>query len=81
MTEPVDWVAILEEVLPRDLPRREDLIRGAARHCDLVLAANRQVNLTRIVEPRAMASKHVLDSVLAFRHLEGAHSVLVLGFG
>lgn len=81
MTEGVDWSALLEGVLAADLPHREALVRGAAQHCILLLAANPRVNLTRIVEPHELAVKHVLDSVLACDLLEGAGTVLDLGSG
>ncbi|MFN0058847.1 MAG: 16S rRNA (guanine(527)-N(7))-methyltransferase RsmG [Planctomycetota bacterium] len=56
-----------------------------ARHAWLVAARNQTMNLTRIVEPRAMAVRHVLDSlaalpIIARRH-PGAARILDLGTG
>ena len=38
------------------------LLEPFARHARLVLAGNREVNLTAIVDPREVAAKHYLDS-------------------
>jgi 16S rRNA (guanine527-N7)-methyltransferase len=57
----------LELALPADLPRRAALLAGSRRHAQLVLSANERLNLTRIVAPRDVAVKHVLDSVLPWR--------------
>jgi 16S rRNA (guanine527-N7)-methyltransferase len=57
----------LERALPRDLPRRAELLDGARRHAELVLAANERLNLTRITSPRDVALKHVADCLLPWR--------------
>ncbi|MEZ6196249.1 MAG: 16S rRNA (guanine(527)-N(7))-methyltransferase RsmG [Planctomycetota bacterium] len=62
-----------------DLPR-------LARHAWLVRQKNDYLNLTRIVEPEEMATRHVLDSIVAAPLLEGTPEspitrVLDLGTG
>jgi len=71
----------LDEVLPADLPNRENVIQGAARHIDLIVEANKVLNLTRITTPREAAIKHVLDSVVPWRLFAGAKHVLDAGTG
>jgi len=71
----------LRQLLPADLPFREECIAGAARHLDLIVAANRHFNLTRIVDPREAAIKHVVDSVLPWRLFQGADHVADAGSG
>ena len=71
----------LRQLLPADLPFREQCIAGAARHLDLIVEANRHFNLTRIVNPREAAIKHVVDSVLPWRLFEGASHVADTGSG
>ena len=71
----------LREVLPADLPFREECVAGSARHLELIVEANRQFNLTRIVSPREAAIKHVVDSVLPWRLFQGAGSVADAGSG
>jgi 16S rRNA (guanine527-N7)-methyltransferase len=67
--------------LPADLPHREECIAGAARHLELIVEANQHFNLTRILDPREAAIKHVLDSVLPWRLFEGAKHVADAGSG
>jgi 16S rRNA (guanine527-N7)-methyltransferase len=71
----------LRLLLPADLPFREACIAGAARHLDLIVEANRHFNLTRIVNPREAAIKHVVDSVLPWRLFQGADGVADAGSG
>src|ERR1035437_5991087 len=71
----------LRQLLPADLPFREVCIAGAARHLDLIVEANRHFNLTRIVDPREAAIKHVFDSVLPWRLFLGADHVADAGSG
>src|SRR5665213_404287 len=71
----------LKDVLPRDLPNRDAVIAGCAYHLDLIVEANRIMNLTRIVSPREAAVKHVLDSVIPWRMFAGAGHVLDAGTG
>ena len=68
-------------VLPDDLPHRDEVIVSAARHLDLIVEANRYMNLTRITTPREAAIKHVLDSVLPWRLFAGVGHVLDAGTG
>ncbi|MDP9054474.1 MAG: 16S rRNA (guanine(527)-N(7))-methyltransferase RsmG [Acidobacteriota bacterium] len=71
----------LDSVLPGDLPNREAVIQGAARHLDLIIEANKYLNLTRITSPREAAIKHVLDSVTPWRLFATASHVLDAGTG
>ena len=75
------FAAELRQLLPDDLPFREECIAGAARHLDLIVEANRHFNLTRIVNPREAAIKHVVDSVLPWRLFQGADHVADAGSG
>jgi 16S rRNA (guanine527-N7)-methyltransferase len=71
----------LQLVLPMDLPLRDAVIVSAARHLELIVDANRYLNLTRITTPREAAIKHVLDSVLPWRLFAGVEHVLDAGTG
>jgi 16S rRNA (guanine527-N7)-methyltransferase len=71
----------LNAVLPADLPNRETVVGGTARHLELIVEANKYLNLTRIVTPREAAIKHVLDSVIPWRLFAGAGHVLDAGTG
>lgn len=71
----------LNKILPGDLPRREFVARKAAEHLELIVEANRYLNLTRITSPREAAIKHVLDSVIPWRLFAGARHVLDAGTG
>ncbi len=71
----------LARVLPLDVPHREGLIEKAARHLALIASANEYMNLTRIVDPREAAIKHVYDSVAAWKHFSEAQSILDAGTG
>jgi 16S rRNA (guanine527-N7)-methyltransferase len=55
LLEALQWAFQGEEIEPPVLER-------FARHARLMLAANREVNLTAIVDPREIAAKHYLDS-------------------
>jgi 16S rRNA (guanine527-N7)-methyltransferase len=70
----------LSSLLP-ELPERENLIRLAARHLELIVEANRNFNLTRILDPREAAIKHVVDSVMPWRLFAEAGHVLDAGTG
>ena len=71
----------LEDVLPSDLPNREIVVSKAAKHLELIVEANQHFNLTRILNPREAAIKHVLDSVMPWRYFEGTRTVLDAGTG
>ena len=73
--------AELERVLPLDIPHRERLIEKAAQHLTLIASANEYMNLTRIIDPRQAAIKHVYDSVAPWRHFRGANKILDAGTG
>ena len=71
----------LTALLPAGLPHRAECITQAAAHLDLIEEANRQFNLTRILDPREAAIKHVVDSVMPWRLFEGAASIADAGSG
>ena len=71
----------LNQVLPPDLPHRENVVQAAARHLALIVEANQYLNLTRITSPREAAIKHVLDSVMPWRLFQDARHVLDAGTG
>ena len=71
----------LQQILPADLPHREECIVGASRHLELIVEANQYFNLTRIVTPREAAIKHVLDSVLPWRLFARAKHIADAGSG
>jgi 16S rRNA (guanine527-N7)-methyltransferase len=77
----VDFASELNAVLPADLPHRDAVIHGAAQHLDLVVEANKVLNLTRITSPREAAIKHVLDSVIPWPFFRNARHVLDAGTG
>lgn len=81
MKTPVSFAEELRQVLPHDLPHRDACIDGAARHLDLIVEANRQFNLTRIVSPREAAIKHVADCVLPWRLFAVAAHIVDAGSG
>ncbi|HEY1215641.1 MAG TPA: 16S rRNA (guanine(527)-N(7))-methyltransferase RsmG, partial [Bryobacteraceae bacterium] len=53
----------------------------AARHLELIVAANEYMNLTRILSPRDAAIKHVYDSVAPWRAFRNARRILDAGTG
>ena len=63
----VSFASELTELLPADLPNRAAVIEKSAQHLDLIVEINKVMNLTRILDPREAAIKHVLDSVLPWR--------------
>jgi 16S rRNA (guanine527-N7)-methyltransferase len=77
----VDFEDELNRVLPPDLPNRESVVHGAARHLALIVEANQHLNLTRITSPREAAIKHVLDSVIPWQLFQDARHVLDAGTG
>lgn len=77
----VSFVDELTPLLPADLPERENVIALTARHLELIVEMNAVMNLTRIVEPREAAIKHVLDSVMPWRMFAAARHVADAGTG
>lgn len=77
----MDFASELNAVLPADLPHRDVVIHGAAKHLDLIVEANKILNLTRITSPREAAVKHVLDSVIPWPLFRNARHVLDAGTG
>ena len=77
----VSFAQELNRLLPLDLPHREACLAGAARHLELIVEVNQHFNLTRILNPREAAIKHVLDSVLPRHLFEGAKQIADAGSG
>lgn len=71
----------LERCLPDDLPERAALVEKGARHLELIVEANQQFNLTRILDEKEAAIKHVFDSVAPWKLFAGAKRVLDAGTG
>ena len=63
----VSFAEELSQYLPADLPHRDVCAEKCARHLQLIVEANQQFNLTRIVDPREAAIKHTVDSVLPWK--------------
>ncbi len=76
-----EFLAELDKWLPADLPERANLAELAARHLEQIEETNRQFNLTRIIDAREAAIKHVLDSVMPWKLFESARHVLDAGTG
>lgn len=77
----MDFETHLNDVLPGDLPGRDVAVQKTAAHLSLIAQANEYMNLTRIVDPREAAIKHVLDSLLPWRLFAGAERILDAGTG
>ncbi|VAX40796.1 16S rRNA (guanine(527)-N(7))-methyltransferase [hydrothermal vent metagenome] len=71
----------IDSVLPEDIPNREQTLAICAKHLQLVLVKNQQMNLTSITAPREASIKHVWDSIEASPLLYDAQRVLDLGSG
>lgn len=71
----------IADVLPDDLPRRDQVVDITARHAERMLEINRVMNLTSITTLREVAIKHVLDSVVPWRLFEGSRRVVDIGSG
>jgi 16S rRNA (guanine527-N7)-methyltransferase len=71
----------LQQVLPADIPHRALLIQKGAEHLDLIIETNKVLNLTRILDTREAAVKHILDSVLPWRLFADARHILDAGSG
>ncbi len=76
-----DYRTQLDRVLPTDLPHRDHAVEMSARHLARMAQVNQHLNLTRIVEPREAAVKHVLDSVLPWRLFEPYNTIADIGSG
>ena len=68
-------------LLPADLPHREKCVAICALHLELIVEANKQFNLTRIVSPREAAIKHVVDSIIPWRQFRGSPRIADAGTG
>jgi 16S rRNA (guanine527-N7)-methyltransferase len=71
----------LTTLLPDDLPGRDEFAAKAARHLELIVEANQYFNLTRIIDPREAAIKHILDSVMPWRLFSSAKHIVDAGTG
>jgi 16S rRNA (guanine527-N7)-methyltransferase len=75
LKEALDWAFQAEEVLP-------GVLASYAKHARLVLEANREINLTALIDAKEVAVKHYLDSWRATRLLPlMGRRVLDLGSG
>lgn len=77
----VSFAEEISALLPEDLPNRANCITLCARHLEEIVAINAVMNLTRIVSPRDAAIKHVLDSLLPWRHFSAVKHVADAGTG
>jgi len=77
----MSFVEELQALLPADLPNRGSCVVGAAQHLAMVMEANEQFNLTRIVSPREAAIKHVVDSITPWHLFAEAKQVVDAGSG
>jgi len=77
----VGFIEELTKVLPHDLANREEVVAKTARHLELIEEANHNFNLTRIMDPREAAIKHVLDSVVPWDLFASAKHVMDAGTG
>lgn len=73
--------AALAELLPSDLPNRDNVIAGCALHLARIVETNEQFNLTRIVEEREAVIKHVIDSVMPWALFSDAARIADAGTG
>jgi 16S rRNA (guanine527-N7)-methyltransferase len=77
----VEFVEELKRILPADIPYRDVLIEKAAQHLQAIVAANEYMNLTRILNPRDAAIKHIYDAVAPWQVFRNARRVLDAGTG
>ena len=63
------------------LPVDEAGLAKLGRFAELLVTWNRKVNLTAITEPREMAEKHFLDSLVLLPALTGRRTLLDVGSG
>ena len=75
-----------ERLLETDVPALVPLLPpgiadAAERFVALLLTANARLNLTRVVEPEAVARLHLLDSVAALPLVDAANPVRALDIG
>lgn len=77
----VPFAEELARLLPDEIPNRAAVISKSARHLELIVEANSHFNLTRILDAREAAIKHILDSVHPWRVFGSAKQVLDAGTG
>lgn len=63
------------------LPVDDAAVAKLVRFAELLVTWNRKVNLTAITEPREMAEKHFLDSLVLLPALAGQRTLLDVGSG
>lgn len=73
--------ALLDEAPDLRAALPPDLLGRLERYVALLLDANRRVNLTRIVEPAAIARLHLLDALAALPLLDGAQIERAIDIG
>lgn len=77
----MEFAEELQRVLPAEIPHRDVLIEKAAQHLQAIVAANEYMNLTRILNPRDAAIKHIYDAVAPWQVFRHARRVLDAGTG
>lgn len=77
----MSFLALLQQLLPADLPHRDAVAAGANLHLESIVATNQHFNLTRIVEPREAVIKHILDSLLPWPLFAAYQQVVDVGSG
>ena len=77
----MNFLEALNRVLPADIPQRDVLVAKAAQHLHAIVAANEYMNLTRILDPREAAIKHIYDSVAPWQLFRNARRILDAGTG
>jgi 16S rRNA (guanine527-N7)-methyltransferase len=70
-----------EGIAALSLPVDDAAVARLVRFAGLLLTWNRKVNLTAITEPRAMAEKHFIDSLILLPGLVATRSLLDIGSG
>jgi len=63
------------------LPVDDAAVARLVQFAELLVTWNRKVNLTAITEPREMAEKHFLDSLVLLPALAGRRTLLDVGSG
>jgi 16S rRNA (guanine527-N7)-methyltransferase len=81
MTSAAEFQSELDLVLPQNVPHRQQVITVCAQHLAKVVEVNQVMNLTRITTAKDGAVKHVLDSLLPWKLLQNAESIVDIGSG
>ena len=71
----------MEGAASMGIPMNDSQADQLATHCEMLLAWNRKMNLTAIIDPYEVAVKHVLDSIAPAGLIPEETSVLDMGSG